>query len=473
VTERVSLTLTEDQHAELKEHLFPGDGLEAVAFLACGRAAGAERHRLVVRSVHPIPHADCRRTMTSVHWNGESIVPLMECAEVDGLSLVKVHSHPQGYAAFSTIDDMSDADLLPTIHSWVERDVPHGSAIMLPDGTIFGRYLWRTPDMAPLVHVNVAGPDLQFWRVDDAETAERTHQDSDGFGASQDQAFGEGTTRRLKKLKIGIVGASGTGSPTIEQLARLGVGELVIVDDDHIEHRNLNRILFATAEHADKKGLKVDAAEEDLSRKALGTKVTSVPKSITDPQALRELSTCDILFGCVDTQYGRFIMNLLSTYYLIPLFDLGVLLDAVTEGPGRGTIKDILGTVHYIVPGRSSLISREVISLADVAAEGLHANDPAAARQQVEDRYITGLQVRRPAVVSVNMFASALAVNDLLARLHSYRKRPNADVAAIEFSLGELRLTADEELEDCLILRRGLGCGDTTHWLGMPELGHP
>lgn len=473
MTELVSLTLTEDQHAELKKHLFPGDGLEAVAFLACGRAAGSNRHRLVVRSLHPIAHTDCTRTKTSVHWDAESIVPLIERAEVDGLSLVKVHSHPQGQAAFSPIDDLSDADLLPTVQSWVERDVPHGSAIMLPNGSIFGRFVWRTPDMAPFTHVNVAGPDLHFWRAEDFQMAGDVLGSPEEFGSSQDQAFGEGTTRRLNKMKIGIVGASGTGSPTIEQLARLGVGELVIVDGDHIEHRNLNRILFATAEHANNKALKVDAAEDDLTRKGLGTKVTSVPTSISDPQALRELSTCDILFGCVDTQYGRFILNLLSTHYLIPLFDLGVLLDAVTDGPGRGTIKDILGTVHYIVPGRSSLISREVISLAEVAAEGLHAKDPVAAKQQVVDRYIKGLQVRRPAVVSVNMFASALAVNDFLARLHPYRKGPNADVAAIEFSLGELRLTADEELDDCLIMRRGLGCGDTMHWLGMPELGQP
>lgn len=464
----VTLTLTEDQQVELRQHLFPGDGFEAVAFLACGRAAGTDRHRLVVRYLHLIPHAACERSRDRITWNAETIVPLIEQAEIDGLSLVKVHSHPQGFPTFSEMDDASDAELLPTIRSWVEADVPHGSAIMLPDGKVFGRYLWRGDAMMPFDHVNIAGPDLRFWWHDDGAAS-----DDPAFAASQDQAFGEGTTRRMKKLKFGVIGASGTGSPTIEQLVRLGAGHVVNVDDDHVEDRNLNRITFATAQHAENNVLKVYAAEEDIHRKGLGTNVTSIGKNVSAPEALRELSTCDIIFGCVDSQYGRLIMSLLSSYYLLPYFDLGILLDAEQEGSERGRIKDILGTVHYMVPGRSSLLSRGVISLADVAAERLHERDPDAAKQQVEDKYIKGMQVRRPAVISVNMFASALAVNDLLARLHPYRKRPNSEVASIEFSLGEMRLTADEELDDCLVTRRTVGFGDTKVWLGLPELGTP
>ena len=112
-----------------------------------------------------------------------------------------------------------------------------------------------------------------------------------------------------------------------------------------------------------------------------------------------------------------------------------------------------------------------MFTLADVAAEGLHEKDPVAAAQQVEDKYIKGLRVRRPAVVSVNMFAAALAVNDLLARLHPYRRDGNEPVASIEFSLGELRLTADEEMERCKVMGRHLGYGDRTPLLGLPEIG--
>lgn len=464
--DNVSLTLTEDQHAALRVHLFPGDGLEAVAFVACGRSAGGDRHRLVARKIFPIPHERCRREANAVWWSADDIVPLIEQADVEGLSLVKVHSHPHGYPRFSSIDDASDAELLPTIRSWVEAKVPHGSAVMLPDGRMFGRYLWRGDDMPVFSLVNVVGPTLRFWWADDAEP-----EKAPSFGEAQDQAFGEGTTRQMRQLRIAVIGGSGTGSPTIEQLMRLGAGHLVIVDDQGVEDRNLNRILYATKDDADHGRLKVEAAAADIERKGLGTVVEPVAKAIQTPEAIRAVSQCDIVFGCVDSITGRFITNLLASHYLLAYFDIGILLDAQLDGADRGKIKDILGTVHYLVPGRSSLLTRDQFTLQDVAAEGLHRNDPTAARQQVEDKYIKGMQVRRPAVVSVNMFASSLGVNDFLARLHPYRHIPNSEIGSIEFSLAELRLTADEEMERCKVMGRHLGYGDRRPLLGLPECG--
>ena len=461
----VSLTFTDDQHAALKAHLFPGDGLEAVAFIACGRAAGNDRHRLVARTLHLIPHERCRRTPSSVNWQAEDILLLLDQAEVDCLSLVKVHSHPGGYPKFSRVDDARDRELLPTIRSWVEADVPHGSAIMLPDGSMFGRHLWRGSRMQDFNLINVVGPDLRFWWRDDPRTPDKA------FAASQDQAFGEGTTRRMSRLRIAVVGASGTGSPVIEQLMRLGVGKLALVDDDVLENRNLNRILFATARQAKQGMEKVKAAKLDIRRKGLGTKVTAIAKEVGAAEALRAISESDILFGCVDTARGRFLMNLAATTYNLAYFDLGILLDAQQDGAERGRIKDILGTIHYLVPGRSSLISRGAFTLSDVSEEVIAKQDPQAHAQQVEDKYLKGLQVRRPAVVSVNMFAASLAVNDLLARLHPYRRQPNEEIASIEFSLAELRLTADEEMGACPIMAPLVGRGDQRLWLGLPELG--
>lgn len=50
----------------------------------------------------------------------------------------------------------------------------------------------------------------------------------------------------MRRLSIAIIGCSGTGSPVVEQCMRLGAGELVLVDDDRIEDRNINRILNST-----------------------------------------------------------------------------------------------------------------------------------------------------------------------------------------------------------------------------------
>lgn len=142
MTAPVNLALSGDQHVHLKSFLFPGDGLEAVAILLCGRRAGDRSHRLVVREIHGIPYEDCtERTPLRVTWATDYIAPILDRAEAEGLSVLKVHSHPTGHAAFSLVDDKSDAILLPMIRGWVEADIPHGSVVMLPDGQMFGRVL--------------------------------------------------------------------------------------------------------------------------------------------------------------------------------------------------------------------------------------------------------------------------------------------------------------------------------------------
>lgn len=52
------------------------------------------------------------------------------------------------------------------IRGWVEADIPHGSAIMLPDGQMFGRVLQSKKLFEPLAAINVAGDDLFFWHAD-------------------------------------------------------------------------------------------------------------------------------------------------------------------------------------------------------------------------------------------------------------------------------------------------------------------
>ena len=51
---------------------------------------------------------------------------------------------------------------------------------------------------------------------------------------------------RLKRTKVAIVGLGGLGGYVAEQLVRLGIGELVLVDGDVFNESNLNRQLFST-----------------------------------------------------------------------------------------------------------------------------------------------------------------------------------------------------------------------------------
>ncbi len=461
----VTLALSGDQHDHLRSFLFPGDGKEAVALLLCGHRDGDRRHRLVVREVYGIPYAECtERTATRVTWPPDSMVPMLERATAEGLSVVKIHSHPTGYAAFSKTDNEGDARLLPMVRGWAEVDVLHGSAVMLPDGQIFGRVMHADGRFEAVDCVSVAGDDLHFWYADAGSV------EVPSFVASHAQAFDIGTIKRLQRLSIAVIGASGTGSPTLEQVVRLGVGEVVAVDDDHIEDRNVNRILNSTIQDVATKKAKVDVQGDAIERMGLGTRVIRLKKNLWDPDVVRAVAQCDVVFGCMDSIDGRYLLNALATFYNIPFFDIGVSLEAVREGKDRGRIREVCGTINYLRPGRSSLMSRGLFTMKEVAAAGLQRNAPAAHAQQVKDGYIRGGPAQRPAVISVNMFAAALAVNEFLARLHPFREEPNGSYASVIFSLASMELISDPEDGICEMLAGRVGMGDITPMLGLLEL---
>lgn len=457
MTPSVTLSLTGVQHETLQRHLLVPDGCEAAAIVLCGQRADTQRHRLLVQEIHLIPYELCSvRTPQRLTWPTDYLVPLLEKAERHQLSVVKLHSHPGGYEAFSKADDDGDSLLLTSVRGWVEHDIPHGSVVMLPGGKMFGRILWKGDNWIPLKSISVAGADIKFWHHEDERYV------SKAFTASHTQAFGQGTTAQLARLTIGVIGCSGTGSPVIEQLVRLGVGELVIVDDDHIEDRNINRILNSTIADATEERSKVEVLKEAIEHIGLGTHVTALKVNLWTQEAVKAIAGCDVVFGCMDTVSGRFLLNTLTTFYIIPYFDLGVRLDAVPSGADRGRIREVCGTVHYLQPGRSSLMSRGLVEMDHVVAERIQQISPELHAQQVQEGYIRGVTEQRPAVISVNMLLASLAVNDFLARLHPYREEPNSEVASIEVSLSSLEIFLEPEAEDCNHLQGKVGLGDVT-----------
>jgi hypothetical protein len=462
----VTLSMTSEQHERLKYLIYPGDGREAVAIALCGRCSGDRRHRLLVRAIEGIPYAICsERTPTRVTWPSYYIEPMLERAAAEHLSVVKIHSHPSGYGAFSGTDDGGDARLLPMIRGWVEAAIPHGSAVMLPDGQMFGRVIDVDGGLHSMAMINVVGDDLHFWYPDMGNIK------LPSFVASHAQAFDDGTIERLRRLSFAVIGGSGTGSPTVEQLVRLGAAEIVIIDDDRVEDRNVNRILNSTMQDARDRRLKVDVLADAIERAGLGTRVIRLAKNLWEPDAIRAVAQCDIVFGCMDTVDGRYLLNMLATYYTLPYFDIGVRLVAGRNGGlEKGRIHEVCGTINYLQPGRSSLVSRGLFTMRQVAAAGLRRHDPAAHAQQVKDGYIDGVQGHRPAVISVNMLASALAVDELLARLHPFREEPNSDYASVIFSLASMELITEGEEGRCPLLADNVGIGDATPLLGMIEL---
>ena len=453
--------MTEAQRLALRSHLFPGDSNEAAALLLCGRRNGAERHVFTVRRVVPIPHDVCDRRPDRVTWPTDFVDTLLQDAHGKGQAIVKVHSHPMDYRRFSSTDDHSDRSLFASVTSLLEDGLPHASVIMLPEGDMIGRVLGEEGKIvAPLGVIMAVGDEIRIW------TADRRPSASDGFALRHAQAFGRGTTDILRGLAVAVIGCSGTGSIVVEQLARLGVGRLLLVDPDIVEDKNLNRILNSGKEDAYLQRPKVHVLASAIARMGLGQEVVPLHANLVNPEIVKAVAECDIAFGCMDGVEGRHLLNRLATFYTMPYFDVGVRLD----GDGKGGIDQIGGAAHYLQPGGSSLLSRGVYDLDRVNAEEIRRTDPELYRRRIREGYLRGVDEDRPAVVSVNMFFAALMVNDFLARLHPYRNAANSDYACISANLAEVQFYPEAETAPCQLLERHVGRGDVIPLLERPAL---
>ena len=455
-------------HQQLRQHLFPDDGLEAVAVVLCGRHENEGCSILLAHQVVMIPYGECDRRPDRITWSTRRVIPLLEAVEKRNFAILKIHSHPGGYDQFSDIDDASDDQFFSTVFSWSETDQVHGSAIMLPDGKVFGRVVARDLRKTALDTVSVAGDQIRIWR---AATAPVDDLQEEGFSLRNRQVFGESTHFLLRGLRVGVVGCSGTGSPTIEQWYRLGVGELVLVDPKPVEDRNLNRIIQSKKEDV-RQGLnKTDMLKAAIEGVELGTRVYSYPVSLFDSkEVLLRLIRCHILVGCVDSAEGRHLLGQLANFYVLPYFDLGVRLNA----DGHGGINSISAMAHYIQPGMSSLLSRNAYSIERLEAEGLARRSPEECAKRLKAGYIRNANEERPAVLPVNMLISSMGMIDCLNRLHDrpFKEDSPAEYARMlmDYAGNCIENRAEHKFPVDEPASRFTGRGDCKPFLRMPDL---
>jgi molybdopterin/thiamine biosynthesis adenylyltransferase len=104
---------------------------------------------------------------------------------------------------------------------------------------------------------------------------------------------------RLFRSKAVIIGCGGLGGYVIEELARLGVGNLVLIDSDVIEEHNLNRQILSTAAVLNRP--KVDVACERV--RVINPAVNVIPlKTVFSHETGRELvHGADVVLDGLDT----------------------------------------------------------------------------------------------------------------------------------------------------------------------------
>jgi len=115
---------------------------------------------------------------------------------------------------------------------------------------------------------------------------------------------------KLSNSNILLLGAGGTGGVNAVNLARLGVGNITIVDYDIVEISNLNRQTFFYKDVGLKK---VDALEKHINDINPFINITTIEKKVCTLDDLMGLGTnYDLVLCCIDQPQN--IMELLEAY---------------------------------------------------------------------------------------------------------------------------------------------------------------
>jgi len=453
---QATLVLPQKISDQLRDHLFPGDGLEAAALLLCTQV-GKRRRKLLGREIVAVPYAHCTRRPDSITWPGEYVEAAIDRAAPRGDIVIAVHSHPGGFYAFSDIDDKSDLALMSALQQ--ATDQVAGSAIMIPDGPMRARIYENGRAARNIDLIMVVGTDIFSWWNEGATAT---------GPIVPAMAFTSGMRAWLGRLSVCVIGVSGTGSIVAEQLARLGVGEIIVIDFDRLEERNLNRILNSTL--LDIGSLKVGMFANAVRRYRPDCEVVPISDPVATAEAILAACEADFLFSCVDTAEGRHIADRLSAYFAMPLFDVGVAIPTRETPTGERRIEEVYGRVDYVFPGGSSLMDRGVYDAALLESEYLARVAPDAHAQKIKDGYLRGMAEEAPGVITLNTRAASACVIEFIARLFPFRDFPNEARARSIFMLAEGDEDTFAESHFDAGDRFPVAAGETDPLLGLPAL---
>jgi molybdopterin/thiamine biosynthesis adenylyltransferase len=397
ITLAVSAALAEELNAAL------ADRREVAGVLAARVVDGPDGRALLGRSiVWAPPDAYLDRRDDGLALGSTGWVPAARAALAEGSTPVFVHTHPGGRAEFSARDDRVDHALRATFTA-LGGD-PYASLVLAgdPSRPAATARVDVAGALEPVAKIRIVGDRLRILSGptgDPAAEAEVFDRQIRVFGAAGQQV--------LTALHVAVVGAGGTGSAVAEQLARLGVGSITIVDDDLVTEPTPTRGYGTTV--ADLGRPKAEVVAAHLRDVGLGTRTHAITASVQDAPSRYALASADAVFSCVDGHGARLLLNRWAYAHLAPVIDLAVLVSA-----NDAAITGIDGRVTWLAPGAACLLCRGRLDPVAAYAEVLA---PEERRRLAGEGYVAHANTRQPAVVTLTSLVASLGTTELLNRL--------------------------------------------------------
>ena len=267
--------------------------------------------------------------------------------------------------------------------------------------------------------------------------------------------FGEAGQRRIADTYVTIVGNGGTGSHMAQQLTFLGVRKFGLIDADHATKSSRNRLIGMRPSDVAAKTPKVVIAERMIREIEPDAEITAVNDTFLSEAGASELAKASVIFGCVDRDGARLLLNEFACAYDLPHFDLATDTDKdggrVTFG-GRLMVRTGADACAYCM----DLLDREAVKRDLTSPE----------RREEEDAMYgvrrDGLGDRGPSVVALNGTLASIAVVEFMVFITGV-PRPPKRLLRYDGNRGVVIEPRDTPKPDCPYCTQA-GAGNAVDW---------
>lgn len=223
--------------------------------------------------------------------------------------------------------------------------------------------------------------------------------------------FGIDGQKKLEAITVVVVGIGGLGTHVIQQLTYLGVNDFFLIDDEEIEVTNLNRYVGTKHDDVGKRKTKVGKRIIEIINP--NASVEAIQKPLQSKMAFDAIISSDCVFGCLDNDGARLILNELCSAYEHPYFDLAS--EILPQEKAYG------GRVFSSIDEQGCLVCYDQLDL-DAASLDLENPETRKDREDIYGLNKVEFHETGPSVVSINGIIASLAVIEFLVWATALRK---------------------------------------------------
>ncbi len=368
-----------------------------------------------------------------------------------GLLFIHSHPDPRHPPGFSPTDRSASAALADAIAPII--DGAFAVAIVHPEGG-WTAAIPHNGRLVPVERVAAIGRTLRLLSAPVGSgsaappLASLDDRQRDALGVVHD---------RLRALEVAVVGSGGLGSPLAEQLVRMGVASVTLIDPDLLDTAsNVRRVFGSTSAdlRATRPPAKVDVVGRHLEGLLLEVPVRRVSSDVRYEKVFRKLLDSDVVLCATDTHGSRAAVNDLASTYLLPVIDVGVRVGAKKDG----RLAALPAEVRVLTPVTPCLWCRSALSSDVIRAENL---PPDQRSRLFAEGYLIGWNGEpAPSVIALTVLGSAIGTCAFISLLSEEGEvAPSGFI--VDTFLGYLMETQPTEPRPDCRCRRHLGRGDS------------